>query len=450
MDKVRETALKALYEIETKSAYSNLTLKKLLGNKQFDTRDRAFITELVYGTVTRKLTLDWIISRYSKTKPKKLSRWVLQILRMGTYQILFLDKVPASAACNTSVDLAKKYAKQSVGFVNAVLRNISRNNDKNTLEDVDALSIAEKLSIKYSFPGYLTEEWITVFGEDFTEQLLSSLLESPDFSVRINTLKTSRNALVEELRNNGIETAPGRFLNEALYIKNVSNISSLDAFLEGRMTVQDESSMLVTTVLDPKPDEKVLDVCAAPGGKTTHIGQLMENRGRIDAWDIYDHKIDLINENAKRLGVEIIEASQNDALKFMEEAQDKYDRVLVDAPCSGTGIIRRKPDIKWKREKDDFGSLVEIQKKILYNSSRYVKPGGVLVYSTCSLDVRENEQIIAGFLSENRHYEAEPLADCLPQALREKKGVNEGILRLYPHIDGTDGFFIAKMRRKTR
>lgn len=448
MDKARETALKVLYETEVKGAYSNLALKKLLAGKQFDSRDRAFITELVYGTVTRKLTLDWMISRFSKIQLKKLSDWVLQILRMGTYQIVFLDRVPPSAACNTAVDLTKKYAKQSAGFVNAVLRNIARNKDKISLEDIDASSIVEKLSIKYSFPVYLTEEWIKAFGDKFTEELLSSLLERPEFSIRINTLKTTGEALAEELKRSGIDAVPGHFLEEALYLENVSDVSSLNAFIEGKMIVQDESSMLVTKVLDPKPGEKILDVCAAPGGKTTHIGQVMENRGHIDAWDIHEHKIALINKNAKRLGIDIIKASQRDALMFYEEATDVYDRVLVDAPCSGTGIIRRKPDIKWKRKKDDFGNLVEIQKKILYNSSRYVKPGGILVYSTCSIDARENEQIISAFLSENRDFSSESLENCLPQALKDKEEINGGILKLYPHIDRTDGFFIARMRRK--
>lgn len=448
MDKARETALKALYETDIKGAYSNLALKKLLADRQFDSRDRAFITELVYGTVTRKLTLDWVISRFSKIQLKKLSHWVLQILRLGAYQILFLDRIPPSAACNTSVDLAKKYARQSAGFVNAVLRSIVRNKDEISFEDIGASTVAGKLSIKYSFPEYLAEEWITAFGEDFTEELLESLLERPNFSVRINTLKTSRDALIEDLNKNGVEAMPGRFLDEALYLENVSDISSMDVFVDGKIIVQDESSMLVTKVLDPKPGEKILDVCAAPGGKTTHMGQVMENRGHIDAWDIHDHKIALINENAKRLGIEIVEASQRDAIQLWDEGRDMYDRVLVDAPCSGTGIIRRKPDIKWKRKKDDFGSLVEIQKKILYNSSRYVKPGGVLVYSTCSLDVRENEHIVAAFLSENSDFKTESLEDYLPQALKMKEGINEGILRLYPHVDGTDGFFIARMKRK--
>lgn len=448
MDKVRETALKALYEIETKNAYSNLALKRHLTNKQFDSRDRAFITELVYGTVSRKLTLDWVISRFSKTQLKKLSNWVLQILRMGAYQILFLDRVPASAACNTSVDLAKRYAKQSAGFVNAVLRNIVRSKENINFDEINAPSVPEKLSIEYSFPVYLAEEWVKVFGEEFTENLLSSLLERPDFTVRINTLKTGRDALIAELSQNGIEVKPGRFLDEALRLENVSDISCMDAFVKGKITVQDESSMLVTRVLAPEPGEKILDVCAAPGGKTTHMAEAMKNMGHIDAWDIHEHKIALIRENAERLGIEIINAAQRDALEFSEEAVCTYDRVLVDAPCSGTGIIRRKPDIKWKREMDDFGSLVEIQRKILYNASRYVKPGGVLVYSTCSLDVRENEQIIAGFLSENGDFKAESLENYLPDTLKAKEETKRGILKLYPHIDGTDGFFIARLRRK--
>lgn len=449
MDKARETALKAIYETEVKGAYSNLALKKLLADRELDSRDRAFITELVYGTVTRRLTLDWIISRFSKVQLKKMSHWVLQILRMGTYQIMFLDRVPPSAACNTSVELAKKFARGSSGFVNAVLRNIARNRDRILNEGTGNLNIADRFAIKYSFPGYLVQEWISAFGEDFTEKLLASLLERPDFSVRINTLKTTREALWEELNNHGIKIRPGRFLDEALYLENVSDVSTLDAFIEGEITVQDESSMIVARVLDPKPGEKILDTCAAPGGKTTHIGQIMKNRGHIDAWDIHDHKIALINDNAERLGVQIIKASQRDALEFWKDAENMYDRVLVDAPCSGTGIIRRKPDIKWKRREEDFANLIEIQKKILYNAGRYVKPGGVLVYSTCSLDMRENEQIVSGFLNENGNFKSESIERLLPKGLNNKKGVKEGMVRLYPHIDGTDGFFIARMKRES-
>lgn len=460
MDKVRETALKALMKIETKEAYSNLVLKKLLKNSALDVRDRAFITELVYGTVTRQLTLDWIISKYSKTKLAKLSKWVLLILRMGIYQIVFLDKVPHSAACNTSVDLAKKYAKASSGFVNAILRNISRNGID--LNKIDTDSKAGNMSVRYSFPKHLIEQWLSQYGEyaecgekgeygeEFTEKLLASLLERPEFSVRVNTLKITQEKAIESFGSEGIEAKPGHFLEEALIINNSSDISMAQPFIKGEITVQDESSMLVARILDPKAGERVLDVCAAPGGKTTHIAQLMKNEGQITAWDIYEHKVRLISENSARLGITIINALENDATQLVNSAINQYDRVLADVPCSGTGIIRRKPDIKWQRDVDNVGNLIEIQKKILYNASRYVKPGGVLVYSTCSLDDRENAQVVRAFLETEREFEPEPLLAYLPELLKNKNEVNNGMLRLYPHIDGTDGFFIARLKKKAK
>ncbi len=448
MDKAREAALKALMETETKEAYSNLVLKKLLRNKDFDARDRAFITELVYGTISRKRTLDWIISQFSKTRINKLSVSVLVILRLGVYQLLFLDKVPPSAACNTSVDLAKRYAKAASGFVNGVLRSISRGKD--TIRMPDSGPIERILSIRYSFPEHLIEAWISEFGPDFTKELLASFLERPDFYVRVNTLKTNRNELVRELSEEGISIRNGRFLEEALILQNVSDISRLRAFTEGRMTVQDESSMMVAKVLDPKPGEIVLDVCSAPGGKATHIGQYMKNKGRIICWDIHKHKIRLIKENADRMGIANMEVQLRDALEKSEEMQNCFHRVLVDAPCSGTGIIRRKPDIKWMRKQEDVGKLVEIQRKILYNASKYVAPGGVLVYSTCSLDPRENGEVIKEFLWENTSFRAESLTRFLPEQFEDREDVSKGMLNLYPHIDGTDGFFIARMRKNKR
>lgn len=448
MDKARETALKSLMEIEKKDAYSNLVLKKNLKDTELDARDRAFVTELVYGTVTRKLTLDWIISQYSRTKLSKLSPWVLQILRMGIYQLLFLDRVPPSAACNTSVNLSKKFAKASSGFINAILRNISRKKEEIHPEAVHTGSITKDMSIQYSFPEYLVQDWLSVFGEKFLQKLLASLLERPDFSVRVNTLKTNREEVLNALAEAGIQVMPGRFLNEALVLQGVTDISRSPLFIDGKITVQDESSMLVAKILDPKPGEQILDVCAAPGGKTTHIAQCMNNDGRILAWDIHEHKTGLIRENAKRLGIGIIETERNDALIPMEKAKGCFHRVLVDAPCSGTGIVRRKPDIKWQRKQEDIVNLIEIQRGILYNSSRYVVPGGVLVYSTCSLDSRENEQIVHDFLNENPEFETTSLASVVPGALKDKGEIQKGMLHLYPHMDETDGFFIARLKRK--
>lgn len=446
MDKPRQAALKALAEIEKHDAYSNLVLKRILRDDTLDARDKAFVTELVYGTVSRRLTLDWVISRVSTTKLSKLSFWVLQILRLGAYQLLFLDRVPASAACNTSVELAKKYAPRSGGFVNGVLRNISRKKEELQLENIRTGSLSGDLSVRYSFPEYLVQDWISQFGEELTEALLKSLLERPDLSIRVNTLKATPEEVMRELE--GYRTLPGRFLPEALVLRGVSDISGTPAFSEGRITVQDESSMLATALLDPQPGDRVLDACAAPGGKTTHMAQRMQNRGHITAWDIHEHKMDLIRENAERLGINIIEVQQRDASEPAEDRHDSYHRVLVDAPCSGTGIIRRKPDIKWQRKPEDFSNLIEVQLKILNNVSRLVAPGGVLVYSTCSVDVRENEQIVRGFLSDHPDFEPTSLKPWLPAELAGKPGTGEGILRLYPHIDGTDGFFIARLRKK--
>lgn len=445
MDKARETALKALIEIETKKAYSNLVLKNLLRDDSLDTRDRAFISELVYGTVSRRLTLDWIISQFSKTKLKKISLRVLSILRLGVYQIMFLDRVPHAAACDTSVELAKKYAKESSGFVNGILRNISRSSAEIRMPE-NTGSAAYELSVKYSFPEFLVEDWLSTFGREFTEKILDSLLTRPDFYVRVNTLKTSTEAVVEELSKEGIGALPGRFLNEALILRNVSDISRIKAYTEGRITVQDESSMLAAKVLDPQPGETILDICAAPGGKTTHIAEYMKNEGRIAAWDIHEHKVRLIRNNAERLGVKIIEPEVRDALAPAGELAGKFHRVLADAPCSGTGIIRRKPDIKWHRETEDFGKLVELQQKILYNASRYVMPGGVLVYSTCSIDPRENSAVVNAFVKENPDFILEPI-NSLSGIIEDKKETSEGMLNLYPHIDGTDGFFIARLKR---
>lgn len=448
MDKARETALKALTEIETKEAYSNLVLKKNLREGGLDARDRAFVTELVYGTVTRKLTLDWVISRFSKTRLSKLSRWVLQILRLGAYQLLFLDRVPPSAACNTAADLAKRYAKASSGFINAILRNISRQKDEIDIQNPQTGSLSHDMSLQYSFPEYLVKDWLLEYEEDFTRKLLEALLQRPDFSIRVNTLKSKASEVVTELSEAGIEAHPGRFLPEALVLQGVTDISQTPAFLEGRITVQDESSMLAARLLDPQPGDRVLDVCAAPGGKTTHIAQLMQDQGHILAWDIHEHKTGLIRETAQRLGIHIIDVQRRDAMDSADDQKERYHRVLVDAPCSGTGIIRRKPDIKWQRKQEDFGSLVEVQQKILYNAGRTVVPGGVLVYSTCSMDVRENERIIRSFLNDSSGFEPTDLSDRLPANLAEKKNIKGGMLRLYPHTDGTDGFFIARLKKK--
>ena len=447
VDLPREIALKILYDINEKGAYSNISINKYLEGHELKDVDRAFITELVYGTVKWKLSLDWIIGQFSSIRLKKLSPWILNILRMGIYQLLYTDRIPVSAACNESVSLSKRYGHAaSSGFVNAVLRNIARSRDKITYPDKQREPV-KYLSVKYSHPEWMVRGWLDRFGRDFTESLLESNNRAPEMSIRVNTLKTRKEKLTEALTNAGLQVAGGKLAREALIIENPSSVSRLEAFREGMFQVQDESSMLVGRVLDPLPGAFVVDVCSAPGGKATHLAQLMNNEGTVLARDIHEHKLKLIDEAARRLGTSIVKAELFDASVLDVSMQDRADGVLVDAPCTGLGILRRKPDIKWARNSGDKSEIIALQTKILGNAARYVKPGGVLVYSTCTIEREENEDAVAKFLEENPDFRPEDITGVLPEGLK-KETAEKGYIQLFPNVDGVDGFFISKMRKK--
>ncbi len=419
----RETALKTLYEIEYNGAYSNMALKSALPEIT-DSRDRAFVTQLVYGVVRRKLTLDYIISLYSKTKIKKLSKFVLLILRMGIYQLYFTDKIPDSAAVNESVKLAKRYCAKSAGFVNGILHSaVSR---RESLEY--PMERIKYLSVKYSF----TEDMVRLFEEfDFCEELLAALDAEPATTVRINSL------LCENADRVAAEKSE---LYEYAGIVKGFNAAESEDYKSGRIIPQDIAAMMAAVALAPKSGDKCVDVCAAPGGKTSHMAELMKNNGSITAFDIHPHKVEIIKKNAERMGISIISAKVHDATELANELVGSADKVLADVPCSGLGIIRRKPDIKWNKE--DTASLPALQYKILENAAKYLKVGGELVYSTCTLDKRENQEVICKFVEENKEYEFVPIE--LPGALMRD---NKGYITLYPNIDGTDGFFISKIKR---
>ena len=421
----RETALLTLYEIEYNGAYSNMALKDAL-SKGFSGLDKAFITNLVYGVVRRKLTLDYIISRYSKTKIKKMSKFVLLTLRLGIYQIYFMDKIPDSAAVNESVKLAKRYCGKSAGFVNGILHSVIRGRD--TLEYPD--DKVKFLSVKYSF----TEEMVKEFMKyDFCEELLESLNKEPKTTIRINRLKGT------DLKIEGAELEKSPLYE---YARTVSgfDVSASKEYNEGKFIPQDIAAMMAVLALYPKSGETVIDMCAAPGGKTTHIAEIMENKGRITAFDIHPHKVEIIKKNAERMGIDIIDAREQDATELSEELKGTADKVLADVPCSGLGIIRRKPDIKWNKE--DIRALPALQYRILENAAKYLKLGGELVYSTCTLNKRENEDVICEFVRNNKEYEFVKIE--LPDKLARE---NSGYITLYPNIDNTDGFFISKIKR---
>jgi len=447
IDSARETALKIIYDINEKGAYSNIAIDRRLKNGSLREIDRAFITDIVYGTIQWKMAIDRIIERFSNIRLKKVSPWILNILRMGVYQLVYMDKVPESAVCNESVKLAKKYGHSgSAGYVNAVLRNIARRSGEIEYPDKEKDYIGY-LSVRYSHPAWMIEKWEAAYGRDFTESLLASNNSTPDFSIRTNTLKIDRDKLAEELRQAGIPAENGRYAEEALIIRTPSAVSRLEAFKKGYFQVQDESSMLAVKILDPRPGELVMDVCAAPGGKTSHIAQLMRNEGVVVARDINGRKLELVKEASGRLGISIIRTEVFDASALDANFLQKADRVLADVPCSGLGIIRRKPDIKWKRAAGELDELAKLQAAILRTVSQYVRPGGVLVYSTCTINPGENENIADAFIRESEGaFEMEDIAPLLPEKLK-KPETKIGRLRLAPNSDGTDGFFIARMRR---
>lgn len=434
MDKVREAAMLVLYKTDREQAYSNMALKECFSkNKDFTGVDRAFLTNLVYGTIKAQITIDYIIGCYSKIKLKKISPYILAILRMGIYQIKFMDKVPDSAAVNESVTLAKRYGhKASAGFVNGILRNVLRGEIKYPEDELEALSI------KYSYPLWMVKRWCDDFGKSFAEELMAAMNNEPEISIRTNLIKTTPENLLLKISNSRMSE-----ISSDMIISGGFDVANSREYKDGLFTPQDISASFSAKVLAPKQGDMVLDMCAAPGGKTTHMAEIMENKGSILALDVHEHKIKLIEENAKRLGIDIIRVKCADASKENPEFFGKFQKVLADVPCSGLGIIRRKPDIKLKKNEDEIS---ELQYKILKNASKYLASGGELLYSTCTIDKRENEEVIERFLRENKGFEAVDISKFLPEVLR-KAECKKGYVTFYPNVDGIDGFFIAKIKK---
>jgi 16S rRNA (cytosine967-C5)-methyltransferase len=441
----REVALSTLNRIERNQAYSNLALQKeLAANHHLSQLDKAFVTELVYGTIQRLNTLDYAISRCVKQPLHKLDVEVLNLLRLGTYQIFFLDRVPVFAAIHESVELIKRKKQRLAGFVNAVLRNIQRNGKR--LIQVESGDPIETLAIETSHPRWLIELWIGQYGIEATRKLCLANLERAHQSLRVNTNRITREACIERLRKAGLDVRPSTVIPEAIEVVHGTDITTIDAFQEGLVTVQDESSMLVAYCLDASPNQTVLDACAAPGGKTTHIAQFMQDTGRIVACDIHPHKIQLIQNALARLKLSCVHPVACDA-RQLSASEYAFDRILLDAPCSGLGVLRRKPDIKWSKVPDEFTELVRLQKDLLDHMAVLLKPGGVMVYSTCTLHAKENHLQVEQFLLEHPDFELESVRDYVPERVRPLVS-ERGFLEVQPFDLKSDGFFIARMRRR--
>lgn len=442
----REIALKTLYRVNEEGAFLNAALDKSLESSGLKPVDKAFVSELVHGVVRWKLTLDYIIEKFSRMRMDKISPWILNILRLGIYQVIYIEKVPVFAACDESVKLARRYGHAgSGGFVNGILRNVVRSKDNIDYPD-KTVDEVRHLSVKHSFPEWMVKRWLGRYGFEFTSGLLRASNEPADASVLVNVLKISKESLKKRLSREGISHRDGRYVKDALILEDAGSVSGIREFNEGWFQVQDESSMLVGYILAPEENEFVIDVCAAPGGKAVHIAQLMKNRGLVAARDIREQKVKLIRESADRLGIDIIRTEVRDALVPDEGLYGRADRVLVDAPCTGLGVIRKKPDIKWRRTEEQVEELSGLQRKMLDVCGRYVKKGGTLVYSTCTTEPEENTEVLNAFLAGNPGFSPVDFSDLLPAGIWKETAAS-GFIQLYPHIDGVDGFFIARLRR---
>ena len=434
-----------LLRIQKEGCYADQLMDRELTKGNLSGPDRGLFAELVFGVLRRQGTLDYILSGLLAQPLARQEPQVLIFLRLGLYQLLYLDRIPESAAVNESVNLAKQILPRCSGLVNGVLRNYLRNKDSVTYPDPVAAPAAS-IAARHSHPAWLVKLWFSQLGEAETELLAEASSLQPPLTLRANTLKTSRAELLQTFANNGIAAKPCRFSPHGIQVEGRHHIPGLPGFREGLFAVQDESSQMVAFFLDPQPGERVLDTCAAPGGKATHLAQLMGNNGELLAMDNAGSKLPLILETAVRLGITNIRTRAADLLQSAALPAAAFDRVLLDAPCSGLGVIRRNPEAKWRLTGDDITRLAAVQKTMLKNAVRLLKPGGVLVYSTCSTSVQENEEVVRDFLSRTPDCVLEDLNVLFPEY--REVFTEEGMFRAWPHRYGMDGFFAARIRKK--
>lgn len=442
MANARELALQTLTDILIDGAYSNHALSEQIEKNELTVQDKNFMTELVYGTLQHEQLLNFYVTPFFNGKVKA---WVRILIQMTLYQMLFLDSVPEHAAISEAVKIAKKRGGQFNGkLVNAILRELTRT----PLPSLDTIKDeAERLAVETSHPLWLIKLWSKQFGWEKTIQMARANNERVNVTIRVNGVRGTREELKQKLESEGITCEYGNLSQDALVILKGNVIKTKD-FEQGWFYVQDESSMLVARALKPKHHSKVLDTCSAPGGKTTHVAELMRQTGTVYAHDVYEHKIKLIEDNVKRLGLTNVVATLQDATTLNERYEsDSFDAVLVDAPCSGLGILRRHPEVKITKQPSDLDEIMMIQKKILNTVAPLVKVGGTLVYSTCTVNRKENDKMVEQFLAQHPEYELDPtLVNRLPEVLHEQ--TKKGMVQLFPGDYQTDGFFIACLKRQ--
>jgi len=441
---VRETAMDLLVLIEKNQSYSNLLLNNAIEKNKVSQKDIGLLTELTYGTLQRKMALDYFLLPFIRNQ-KKLENWVLHLLRLTLYQMVYLDKIPERAAIYEAVEIAKKRGHKGIaGMVNGVLRSIQRQGLPSLEEINDPI---ERLAIETSHPKWLIERWVEQFGFEITQDMCEVNLTAPLQTARVNLTKTSIRECIEDLEEEGFQIERSPVIPVAIRSFR-GNLALSRAYKKGFITIQDESSMLVAYALDPHENEKILDACAAPGGKSTHIAENMKLTGVVYSIDLHEHKVKLINDQASRLGLGNIKTMAMDSRTLGEHFdEESFHRVLLDAPCSGLGVMRRKPDMKYTKKEQDIHQLSSIQQKLLDSVSALVKKGGVLVYSTCTVDKEENDYTVKKFLQEHPEFEEDlTFKSRMPEAIQPL--IEGSFLQIFPQDFGSDGFFIAGLRKK--
>lgn len=441
---VRETAMDLLTAIEKNHSYSNLLLNTTIEKNDLSPKDVGLLTELTYGTLQRRMALDFFLKPFIKDN-KKLADWIHHLLRMTLYQMVYLDKIPDRAAIFEAVEIAKKRGHKGIAsLVNGVLRSIQREGLPSLNEVANPI---ERLSLETSHPLWLVTRWVNQFGYDKTKEMCLLNLTAPMQTARVNLTKISRDECVTMLEEDGFQIEKSPVIPEAIRCLK-GNLASTLAFKYGMLTIQDESSMLATYAVGAEKNEFVLDACAAPGGKSTHIAEKMENTGEVISVDLHQHKVKLINENARRLGLSNIKTNVSDSRLLQEKFQDEsFHRILLDAPCSGLGVMRRKPDMKYTKTEKDLERLSSIQQNLLMSVAPLLKKGGTLVYSTCTVDKEENEYTVKTFLENNPEFEGdESFKLRMPETVQPL--ITGFDLQIFPQDFGSDGFYIAVLRKK--
>lgn len=438
----RISVIESLKKIFKDKSYSNLVINNDI--KNIEHKYYSIYRKSVLGVVENLMYIDWIINHMSKTSTKKMETEVLFTLRLAVYQLFFLENSYENIVVNESVEHIKKIVNiRASKFVNAVLRNIIRNKN-NIIDDMKKLPFKEYLCVKYSYPEWLVLKWIEQFGREQIEDVLIANNSEAPLTLRVNSMKTSRDELINILQNKGMIVHKSEYLDKGIIIENPSEIDKSDEYRNGLFSIQSESSMLAGQVLNPTENSLIVDLCAAPGGKSLNAAEMMNNTGKIISRDIYNNKISLINKEKLRLGINNITVETFDATKLDDNLVGKADYCIVDVPCTGLGIIRRKPEIKYNKLESDLKTIPKIQYEILENASKYLKENGELIYSTCTVNKEENINIINSFLKHNKNFTT---VDISNESKNNFDTSSSGYIEIYPHLHHMDGFFIAKLKR---